>query len=139
MNKKIIGYTDGCFDLFHVGHLNLIKSAKSKCDYLIVGVHSDAVIELYKKHAPIINENDRRMIVEAIKYVDQAVINETRDKLTLWHRYHFNVIFVGDDWKGTDRWNKIEKMFNDLGVKVVYLPYTKDISSTMIKEKISEN
>lgn len=132
-NSMIIGYTDGCFDLFHVGHLNMLRKAKESCDYLIVGVHSDAIIESYKNRQPIINENDRRSIVEAIKYVDKAVINNTRDKIELWTIHHFNKIYIGDDWKGTERWNTFEKQLAPLGVTVSYLPYTKDISTTIIR------
>ena len=135
---KIVGYTDGVYDMFHVGHLNLIKAAKKECDYLIVGVHSDEIVEAYKNKKPIINSESRRQIVEAIRYVDKAITTETRDKITLWKKYHFDIVFIGDDWKGTDRWNTIEKELNSIGVRVVYLPYTKNISSTLIRELIKK-
>lgn len=133
-----IGYTDGVYDLFHVGHLNMIQEAKRHCEYLIVGVHGDDVVEEYKHHRPIINENDRRRIVESIKGVDRAEINRFRDKLKLWDLYHFDVIFIGDDWKGTDRWNHFEKVLAEIEVDVVYVPYTQGISTTEIKRKIAE-
>lgn len=133
-----IGYTDGVYDLFHVGHLNMIQEAKKRCEYLIVGVHGDDVVEEYKHHRPIINENDRKRIVESIKGVDRAEINRFRDKLKLWDLYHFNAIFIGDDWKGTDRWNHFEEVLARINVDVVYVPYTQGISTTEIKRKITE-
>lgn len=138
MKKYKIGYTDGVYDLFHVGHLNMINTAKEHCEYLIVGVHSDQVVKEYKHHFPIIDEGDRRKIVAAIKGVDRAVINQFRDKLKLWELYHFDVVFIGDDWKGTERWNQFEKVLGELGVDVVYVPYTKGISTTEIRQKIME-
>lgn len=131
-----VGYTDGVYDLFHVGHLNMIETAKSKCDYLIVGVHSDEVVNQYKHHYPIIPEEERARIVGAVKGVDRVVINEVRDKLTLLERYHFNVVFIGDDWKGTERWNNFEKILGERNVDVIYVPYTKGISTTDIRKKI---
>ncbi len=138
MKKYKIGYTDGVYDLFHVGHLNMINTAKQNCEYLIVGVHGDEVVKEYKHRMPIINENDRRKIVASIKGVDKAVINRFRDKLKLWELYHFDVVFIGDDWKGTQRWNDFEKILNKIGVDVVYVPYTKGISTTEIRQKIME-
>lgn len=137
--KYKIGYTDGVYDLFHVGHLNMINCAKENCEYLIVGVHGDAVVKGYKNHFPIINEADRARIISSVKGVDQVVINDTRDKLTLLERHHFDVIFIGDDWKGTERWNNFEKVLNEHGVDVVYVPYTKGISTRDIKKQILEN
>lgn len=101
-----------------------------------MGVHGDDVVEGYKHRRPIINENDRKRIIEAIKGVDRAEINRFRDKLKLWELYHFNVVFIGDDWKGTDRWNSFEKVLAKINVDVVYVPYTKGISTTEIREKI---
>ncbi len=136
--KYKIGYTDGVYDLFHVGHLNMIETAKEHCEYLIVGVHGDDVVEEYKHHRPIICEEERCRIVQALGCVDKAVINRTRDKMTLWEIHHFDVVFIGDDWKGTDRWNRFEKILAEVGVDVVYIPYTKGISTTEIKQKILE-
>lgn len=131
-----VGYTDGVYDLFHVGHLNMIETAKKQCEYLIVGVHGDSVVSQYKHRYPIIPEAERARIIGAIKGVDRVVINDVRDKLTLLERYHFNVVFIGDDWKGTDRWNSFEKILGERNVDVIYVPYTKGISTTDIKKRI---
>lgn len=139
MAKKYkIGFTDGVYDMFHVGHLNMIKEAKKHCDYLIVGVHSDEIVEGYKNRKTVINENERREIIEAIRYVDKAVINRTREKLELWKEHKFDVVFIGDDWKGTERWNNFEKILAEVGVSVEYIPYTKGISTTQIREKLAK-
>lgn len=131
-----IGYTDGVYDLFHVGHLNMIEAAKKQCEYLIVGVHSDEVVNQYKHFYSIIPENERARIIGSIRGVDKVVINDVRDKLTLLERYHFNVVFIGDDWKGTERWNNFERVLGERNVDVIYVPYTKGISTTDIKKKI---
>lgn len=132
------GYTDGVYDLFHIGHLKMIQSAKEYCEYLIVGVHSDEVVNEYKHHYPIIPENERREIIQNLKCVDEAIITRFRDKIKLWELYKFDAIFIGDDWKGTERWNRFEKELASIGVDVIYIPYTKGISTTQIKEKISK-
>lgn len=134
--KYKIGYTDGVYDLFHVGHLNMIQAAKKDCEYLIVGVHGDDVVESYKNRRPIICEEDRKRIVASIKGVDKAVINRFRDKIELWKLHQFDVIFIGDDWKGTERWINFERELAKIGVDVVYVPYTKGISTTELREKI---
>ena len=130
-----VGYTDGTYDMFHVGHLNIIEAAQQYCDYLIVAVHGDEVVKEMKP-APVIGEEDRRRIVASIKGVDQAVITRFRDKKKLWELYHFDVIFIGDDYKETERWKKFEKELKEVGVDVIYLPYTKEISTTKIRQKI---
>ena len=134
--KYKVGYTDGVYDLFHVGHLNMIETAKKSCECLIVGVHSDEVVHQYKHRYPIIPEEERARIVGAVKGVDRVVINEVRDKLTLLERYHFDVVFIGDDWKGTERWNNFERIQGEQNVDVIYVPYTKGISTTDIRKKI---
>jgi len=131
----VIGFTSGCFDLFHIGHVNLLKQAKEHCDYLIVGVNSDDLMYDYKNKNPIINEENRRDIVEACKYVDEVHIIETRDRNKLWDEYHFNILMVGDDWKDTDTWNKIEQDMKDK-CEVIYLKHTSGISSTSIRNAI---
>ena len=136
MKKYKIGYTDGVYDLFHTGHLNMIETAKSQCEHLIVGVHGDDVVEGYKHRRPIINEDGRRRILASVADVDEAVITRFRDKMKLWEKYHFDVIFIGDDWKGTERWNRFEKELAQVGVDVVYVPYTKGISTTEIRQRI---
>ncbi len=135
MKKYKVGYTAGVYDLFHVGHLNLLKRAKEQCDYLIVAVTVDELVS-YKNKTAVIPFEDRIQIVEAIKYVDKAVPQVSMDKMAAWEKYHFDVMFVGDDWKGTDKWNKLEEDFKKKGVDIVYFPYTKKVSSTMLREKI---
>ncbi|MDG1545058.1 MAG: adenylyltransferase/cytidyltransferase family protein [Candidatus Poseidoniia archaeon] len=130
----IVGYTTGVFDLFHVGHLNILRRAKDKCDKLIVGVTTDELLRVYKNKSPIIPFEERISIVKSIKYVDEVVPQEDMDKISHWEKLKFNVVFVGDDWQNTDKWNKIESDFNKIGVNVVYFPYTKGTSSTLINE-----
>lgn len=130
-----IGYTTGVYDLFHVGHLNLLRKAKEQCDYLIVGVSTDELVS-YKHKQAVIPFEERKEIVGAIQYVDEVVTQENMNKMEAWEKYHFNVMFVGDDWKGTDKWNKIEADLNAVGAKVVYFPYTKGTSSTLINETL---
>ena len=130
----IIGYTTGVFDLFHIGHLNILRRAREKCDKLIVGVTTDELLKIYKNKSPIIPFEERISIVKSIKYVDEVVPQENMDKLSHWNYLKFNVVFVGDDWQNTDKWNKIESDFNKIGVKVVYFPYTEGTSSTLINE-----
>lgn len=127
----VIGYTTGVFDLFHIGHLNLLRKAKEQCDYLIVGVSTDDLV-MYKNKRAVIPFAERMEIVRAIKYVDEVVPQENMDKMAAWNRLHFNVMFVGDDWKGTPKWDAFEKQFAEVGVKIVYFPYTKGTSSTLI-------
>lgn len=129
----IIGYTTGVFDLFHIGHLNLLRRAKEQCDYLIVGVSVDELV-LYKHKRAVIPFEERIEIVRHIKYVDEAVPQYNMNKMEAWEKYHFNKMFVGDDWKGSDKWNKIEAEMNSVGVEVVYFPYTKGTSSTLINQ-----
>ena len=130
-----IGYTTGVYDLFHIGHLNLLRKAKAQCDYLIVGVSTDELVSYKHKHA-VIPFEERKEIVGAIQYVDEVVTQENMNKMEAWKKYHFDVMFVGDDWKGTDKWNKIEADLNAVGTKIVYFPYTKGTSSTLINETL---
>ena len=132
--KKIIGYTTGVFDMFHIGHLNILKRAKEQCDYLIVGVSTDEVVEEYKKKTPIIKFEERIAIVEAIKYVDKVVPQTTMDKMEAWKQLKFDVMFHGSDWKGSDMYNHIIEKFNNVGVKVIFLPHTEGVSSTLLTE-----
>ena len=128
-----IGYTTGVYDLFHVGHLNLLRRAKEQCDYLIVGVTVDELVA-YKHKKAVIPFEERRAIVEAIRYVDKVVPQVSMDKIQAWKEYQFDVMFVGDDWKGTEKWNKYEEQFKELGVEIIYFPYTKGTSSTLLNE-----
>lgn len=131
----IIGYTTGVFDLFHIGHLNLLKNAKSHCDYLIVGISTDDLV-MYKNKRAVIPFEERIEIVRAIRYVDKVVPQENMNKIEAWEKLHFNVMFVGDDWKGTQKWNTYEKQLAEVGVKIIYFPYTKGTSSTLINETL---
>lgn len=135
MKKYKIGYTSGVFDMFHIGHLNLLKRAKENCEYLIVGVTTDE-LALYKNKTPIIPYNERKEIVSAIKYVDEVVPQENMNKLEACKKYNADVIFVGDDWKGTEKWKQIEKDLSTIGAEVVYFPYTIGTSSTILREKL---
>lgn len=130
-----IGYTTGVYDLFHIGHLNLLRKAKAQCNYLIVGVSTDELVSYKHKHA-VIPFEERKEIVRAIQYVDEVVTQENMNKKEAWKKYHFDIMFVGDDWKETDKWNKIESELNAVGAKVVYFPYTKGTSSTLINETL---
>ena len=136
-----IGYTAGVYDMFHIGHLNLIRNAKEKCDFLIVGVSTDEVVLQNKNKKTIIPFNERFAIVEAIKYVDKVIPQERYDidgKIDIVKEYGINVMFVGSDWQGTDKWNKLELELNKIGCEVVYLPHTDGISSSMLREKINK-
>ena len=136
MKKYKVGYTTGVFDLFHIGHLNILKRAKEMCDYLIVGVSTDELVENYKNKTPIIPYEERIETISAIKYVDEVVPQIDRDKFGAWKRLKFNVMFVGDDWKGSKLFNEVENKFKMVGVDIVYFPYTKGTSSTVLREKV---
>lgn len=133
----IIGYTTGVFDMFHIGHLNILRRAKEQCDYLIVGVTTDALCFQRKNKYPIINEHDRMAIVEAIRYVDKVVPQVDMDKIRPVIDNSVNVVFVGTDWKGTEAWNNYEKEFAKVGCSVVYLSHTDGISSTLLRKRIN--
>ena len=132
----VIGYTTGVYDMFHIGHLNILRRAKEQCDFLIVGVSTDELVQKEKSKTPIIKFEDRCKIVEAIKYVDAVVPQVDKDKLAAWEKHHFHKMFVGSDWQGTEVWKKFEEQFEPLGVEIVYLSHTDGISSTILREKI---
>ena len=138
MKKYKVGYVQGSFDMFHIGHLNLIKNAKSICDYLIVGVNSDELMKSFKHKTPIIPEDERLEIIEAIRYVDEAHIVTNRDKLEALDKFHYQALFMGDDWKGTDFYKKVEQQLKEKNAEVVYFPYTKTTSSTLLRDAIYE-
>lgn len=133
----VIGYTTGVFDMFHIGHLNILKMAKEQCDYLIVGVSTDEVVESYKHHSPIIPFDQRAAIVAAIKYVDEVVPQTTMDKTDFLKKRHFDIMFHGDEWKGTELYNHYEEEFAKLGAKIVFLPHTEGISSSSLRNIVS--
>ncbi|MBQ9313930.1 MAG: adenylyltransferase/cytidyltransferase family protein [Clostridia bacterium] len=132
----IIGYTTGVYDMFHIGHLNILRRAKERCDYLIVGVSTDECVENYKSRRPMIPYEQRAAIVAAIKYVDEVVPQTTMDKLEFLKKRHFDVMFHGDEWKGTELYNRYEQEFALYDTRIEYLPHTDGISSTIIRQKI---
>lgn len=133
-----IGYTTGVFDMFHIGHLNILKRAKEQCDYLIVGVTTDELCYKRKNKYPIICEADRIEIVESIKYVDKVVLQNDMDKIKPVVDHKVNAVFVGSDWKGTEAWIAYEKEFASVGCEVVYLDHTDGISSTILRERLNK-
>ena len=139
MEKKYkLGYTTGVFDMFHIGHLNIIRRAKEQCERLVVGVTTDELCFLRKHKHPIINENERMAIVEAIRYVDKVVLQSDMEKIRPVKELGADVVFVGSDWKGTEAWNRYEKEFAAVGCDVVYLSHTDGISSSILREKIAK-
>ena len=133
----IIGYTTGVFDLFHIGHLNLLKNAKGLCDKLVVGVTTDELVA-YKNKRAVIPFEERMEIVRNISYVDAVVPQESMDKLEAWNKIKFDIMFVGDDWYDTPKWKELDKKFKELGTKIIYFPYTKGTSSTLINETLEK-
>ena len=142
--KKIkVGYTCGVYDLFHVGHLNLFERCKKHCDYLIVGICDDEYVRKVKNKEPVINENDRMRIVGALKCVDRVeLINteETVDKFLVMKRFKYDVLFAGDDWKGTERFKATQKQFEENGVdvEIVFFPYTQGVSTSALREHLKD-
>ncbi|RGM45703.1 MULTISPECIES: adenylyltransferase/cytidyltransferase family protein [Bacteroides] len=134
----IIGYTTGVYDMFHIGHLNLLKRAKEKCDYLIVGVSTDECCESYKHKRPVIPYEQRAAIVAAIRFVDEVVPQENMNKLAFLKQRHFDVMFHGDEWKGTDLYNHYEEEFLKFGAKIEYFSHTDGISSSLLRNIINK-
>lgn len=142
MGKYNIGYTTGVYDMFHIGHLNILKKAKEQCNYLIVGVSTDEVVQSYKYKTPIIPFKERIAIVEALKCVDMVVPQTSMNKMDAWDTLHFNALFHGSNWKNSDMYSKLIKEFSEIGVDVVFLPHTEGVSSTLLSEvlhKIQES
>jgi len=133
VKKYRVGYTQGVYDMFHIGHLNVLKRSKELCDKLIVGVNSDELVEAYKHKKPVIGEEERCEIVSNIKAVDECYIVGTLDKAAMHERFGFDAVFIGDDWKGSERWKKTEEELAALGAEVVYLPHTPGVSSTELR------
>ena len=136
--KYKIGYTTGVFDMFHIGHLNILKRAKEQCEYLIVGVTTDELCAARKHKKPVICERDRVEIVGSIKYVDKVVLQTDMDKIKPVVQHNVDAVFVGSDWKGTDAWLSYEKEFAKVGCSVVYLDHTEGISSTILRERLNK-
>ncbi len=137
MKKYEIGYTTGVFDMLHVGHLNILRRAKEQCNFLIVGVSTDELVKEYKGKLPIIPFSERLEMVAALQCVDMVVPQRDRDKFAAWGNYKFDAMFVGDDWKENELFIEVEKRLNKEGVKVIYFPYTKNTSSTILREKLN--
>ena len=138
MKKYKIGYTTGVFDLFHIGHLNILRRAKEQCDYLIVGVSTDDLVETYEHKRPVIPFEERVEIVRAIRYVDEVVPQTSMDKLEAWEKIHYDALFHGSDWKGSSMYDEVEKKLESVGAAMVFLPHTTGTSSTMISERLKD-
>ncbi len=136
-SSMIVGYTAGVFDLFHIGHLNLLRNARAMCDKLIVGVSTDEVVQ-YKFKRAVIPFAERMEIIRSIRYVDAVIPQQSLDKFEVWSRLKFDILFVGDDWYQSNSWQAMEERFASHGIKVVYFPYTKGTSSTLITEVLHE-
>jgi len=133
---RVHGYTAGVFDMFHIGHLNILRRASLHCDLLTVAVTTDELSEARKGKRPIVPYDERAEIVRQVSYVDQVVPQETMDKVAAWKEHRFDVMFVGDDWRGTPSWNRLELEFEPLGVRIHYLPYTAHTSSTSLRARL---
>lgn len=137
MSIQRIGYAPGVYDMFHVGHLNILRNSRLACDHLIAGVVSDEMAEWAKGKSPVIPLGERLEIVRSVRYVDQAVVEDVPSKLEMWQRLQFDVIIKGDDWRGTEKGARLERDFAPLGVEVFYLPYTVHTSSTMLRQALN--
>ncbi len=133
-----LGYTTGVFDLFHIGHLNLLRNARAVCDRLVVGVTTDDLLWTEKHKRSVIPHHERMEIVRAVRYVDAVIAQDSMDKLAVWERVRFDTMFVGDDWFDTPRWRELETAFTERGVRIVYFPYTQGTSSTIINRVLDE-
>ncbi|MGY1456268.1 adenylyltransferase/cytidyltransferase family protein [Streptomyces sp. SS8] len=131
-----VGYAPGVYDLFHVGHLNILRHARSRCDYLVAGVVSDEMARQAKGRSPVVPLTERLEIVRSIRFVDAAFVETVPDKLETWRQVRFDVIFKGDDWQGTEKGEKLERDFAGVGVEVVYFPYTVHTSSTLLRRAL---
>ena len=133
-----VGFTSGVFDLFHIGHLNVLRNAKSMCDHLIVGVSTDELVFEYKQKWPIIPYLERVEILRQMMYVDTVVAQEDMDKMKMWRRLKFDVMFVGDDWLDTPKWQQFEADFRDNSVDIIFFPYYKGTSSTKVNNILDQ-
>lgn len=131
-----IGYAAGAFDLFHVGHLNILRHAKDQCDLLIAGVVSDEMLREVKGVDPFIPTAERAAIVRSVRYVDHVHIEDVPDKLDVWRQVGFTHFFKGDDWRGTEKGLRLEREFAEVGVEVVYFPYTAHTSSSQLRRAL---
>ncbi len=134
--KEIKGYTTGVFDMFHIGHLNIIKKSKQNCDYLIVGITTDELCMKIKGKKPIVPFSERVEIVRALKYVDEVIAQDRVDEIGDYQKYEFDRIFKGSDWKNTEKWNTLEEYFLSVDVKVMFFEYTDTTTSTELRKKL---
>ncbi len=139
MEKFKIGYTSGVYDMFHIGHLNILRRAKERCEFLMVGVSTDELVREYKHKTPLIPFEQRIEIVRAIRYVDMAVPQTSMDKMAMWEQHPFDVMFHGDEWKDSELYNGYVEQFEKVGVQVVFLPHTDGISSTMLRQALQKD
>jgi glycerol-3-phosphate cytidylyltransferase len=137
LGRGRVGYAPGVYDMFHIGHLNILRNSRLACDYLIAGVVSDDLSRRAKGKSPVIPLAERLEIVRSIRYVDEAVAEDVPTKLEMWQRLQFDVIIKGDDWRGTDKGNRLERDFAEVGVEVFYLPYTVHTSSSMLRQALN--
>jgi len=135
----VVGYVPGAYDMFHIGHLNILRRARQECDHLIAGVVTDEVLMRVKGRPPIIPHHERLEIVAGMRCVDEAVTDISSDKVVMWQRLGFDVLFKGDDWKGTPKGDRLEADLGAVGVRVVYFPYTVHTSSTALRQLITES
>ena len=135
MKKYKIGYTQGTFDMFHIGHLNLLHQAKDQCEKLMVGINTDILVREYKHKTPVVCDSDRLKIVEEMRCVDEVFLCNTLNKCDIWQDHHFDAIFIGSDWKGNDRWKQTENDLKQFGAEVVYLRHTDGVSSTLLRDQ----
>lgn len=138
MSKKAIGFTAGTFDMFHIGHLNLIRNARARCDYLIVGVNSDRLVQEYKGKNAIVPLEERMEIIRALRFADEVIRVDSLDKKISWKQKHYNILFIGDDWKGNARWEATAMEMKQYGVETIFLPHTEGTNSTMLREKLKD-
>ncbi len=131
-----VGYAPGVYDLFHVGHLNILRHARSQCDYLVAGVVSDEMAQLAKGRGPVVPLVERLEIVRSVRFVDAAFVETVPDKLETWRQVRFDVLFKGDDWRGTEKGRRLEERLAAVGVEVVYFPYTVHTSSTQLRRAL---
>lgn len=139
MKKYNIGYTSGVYDLFHIGHLNILKSAKEQCEFLIVGVSTDELVLEYKNKKTVIPFEQRIEIIKAIRYVDMVVPQTSMDKMAIWKEHHFNVMFHGDEWKNSELYRMYIEEFEKIGVDIVFLKHTEGISSSKLQQILKGN
>lgn len=137
--NRVVGYVPGAWDMFHIGHLNIIKHAREHCDWLIVGVVTDESVIRVKGKEPMVPLADRVAIVREIALVDDVVVDDSTDKVQMWQRLHFDVVFKGDDWKGTPKGDRLEAGMASVGARVVYFPYTRETSSTAIRRLLHDD